>query len=180
MDKKKGKEGEITHNTGHLETGSARLYYQSWFPKDVRHVMVVVHGLGEHSGRYGNIVEYFAPRGYAVFVADHRGHGRSSGIRGHVNSFLHYRDDLHAFMAEFNASRGSRLPSAGRARTASEKAQELAYEAMESDNINTAVELAMQAVELDRRCLDALIILAHAGSDSRRGRQCRRAEYRHQ
>jgi len=75
-------------------------------------------------------------------------------------------DDMHAFMAEFNARGGSPAPSAGKARTASEKAQELAYQAMESDNINTAVELAMKAVELDRRCVDALIILAHAGSDS--------------
>ncbi|MGD2111664.1 MAG: tetratricopeptide repeat protein [Phycisphaerae bacterium] len=74
--------------------------------------------------------------------------------------------DLDAFMAEFNARGGSSLPSAGGPRSASEKAQELAYQAMESDNINTAVEMAMKAVELDRRCVDALIILAHAGSDS--------------
>ena len=76
------------------------------------------------------------------------------------------KDDMDAFMAEFNARGGSPLPSAGGARTASEKAQELAYQAMDSDNINTAVELAMQAVELDRRCVDALVILAHGGSQS--------------
>ena len=75
-------------------------------------------------------------------------------------------DDMHAFLAEFNARGGSPLPSMSGPRTASEKAQELAYQAMDSDNINTAVELAMKAVELDRRCVDALIILAHAGSDS--------------
>ncbi len=76
------------------------------------------------------------------------------------------KDDMDAFMAEFNARGGSPAPSAGKARTASEKAQELAYQAMESDNINTAVELAMKAVELDRRCVDALVILAHGGSES--------------
>ncbi len=75
-------------------------------------------------------------------------------------------DDMHAFMNDFNARGGSPLPTAGGTRTASERAQELAYEAMESDNINTAVELAMQAVELDRRCVDALVILARGGSDS--------------
>lgn len=75
-------------------------------------------------------------------------------------------DDMHAFMAEFNARGGSPQPSAGGARTASEKAQELAYEAMEADDPNTVVSLAMRAVELDRRCVDALVILAHAGADS--------------
>ena len=75
-------------------------------------------------------------------------------------------DDMHAFMDEFNARGGSPLPTASGTRTTSEKAQELAYQAMDSDNINTAVELAMRAVELDRCCVDALVILAHSGSDS--------------
>jgi len=75
-------------------------------------------------------------------------------------------DDLNAFMAEFNARGGSPLPSVGGARTASEEAQELAYEAMEADDPNAAVSLAMRAVELDRRCVDALVILAHGGAES--------------
>jgi len=75
-------------------------------------------------------------------------------------------DDLHAFMAEFNARGGSPLPPAGRARTASENAQELAYEAMDADDLDTAVKLAMRAVELDRHCVDALVILSHVSSDS--------------
>ncbi len=75
-------------------------------------------------------------------------------------------DDMHAFMAEFNARGGSPLPTASGSRTASEKAQELAYDAMEADDPNTAVSLAMRAVELDHRCVDALVMLARAGSDS--------------
>ncbi len=75
-------------------------------------------------------------------------------------------DDMHAFIDEFNARGGSPLPTEHGTRTASEKAQELAYQAMESDNINTAVELAMQAVESDRCCVDALVILAHVGAES--------------
>ncbi len=77
------------------------------------------------------------------------------------------KDDMHAFINEFNARGGSPLPTAGGACSASEKAQELAYDAMEADDPNTAVKLAMRAVELDRRCVDALVMLAHAGSDSR-------------
>ena len=76
------------------------------------------------------------------------------------------KDDMHAFINEFNARGGSPLPTAGGARSACEKAQELAYDAMEADDPNAAVKLAMRAVELDRRCVDALVRLAHAGSDS--------------
>ena len=76
------------------------------------------------------------------------------------------KDDMHAFINEFNARGGSPLPPTAGTRTASEKAQELAYDAMEADDPNAAVKLAMRAVELDRRCVDALVMLAHAGSDS--------------
>jgi len=75
-------------------------------------------------------------------------------------------DEVDAFVDELNAWAGAPSPMVDEAQTASEKAQELAYDAMEADDINTAVELAMQAVELDRRCVDALVILAHASSDS--------------
>jgi acylglycerol lipase len=106
MDTKKQKQEEIRHNVGYMETEGSRLYYQSWLPKNFRRVMVVAHGLGEHSGRYGNLVEYFIPRGYAIYALDHRGHGRSSGIRGHVNSFLHYRDDLATFIRKVREETG--------------------------------------------------------------------------
>ena len=43
------------------------LYYQSWLPDGIPiAVLVVVHGVAEHSGRYVNLVNYFVPRGYAV------------------------------------------------------------------------------------------------------------------
>jgi len=98
METKRSDGNGFRHASGYLETDGFRLFYQSWLPENPREVMVVAHGLGEHSGRYGNLVDYFVPRGYGIFAADHRGHGRSSGIRGHVGSFLEYRDDLAAFV----------------------------------------------------------------------------------
>ena len=56
------------------------LYYQSWVPdRTPIAVLVVVHGLAEHSGRYSNLVNYFVPRGYAIYTFDLRGHGKSEG-----------------------------------------------------------------------------------------------------
>lgn len=82
--------------------GGLELTYQSWSPDpelDQRAVLVIVHGLGEHSGRYENLVKYLLPRGIAVYSFDLRGHGRSPGKRGHVNAWSEIREDLGAFLS---------------------------------------------------------------------------------
>jgi len=79
--------------------GGINLYYQCWLPEDtVRAVLVIAHGLAEHSGRYGNIVDHFVPRGYAVYALDHRGHGKSEGWRCYTERFEHYIRDLETFV----------------------------------------------------------------------------------
>lgn len=81
---------------GHQAT---ELYYQHWHPEgETRAVIAIVHGFGEHCGRYTNVVKHFVPRGYAVFGFDHRGHGRSPGKRGHINEWSEYRNDVRAFI----------------------------------------------------------------------------------
>ncbi len=75
------------------------LYRQSWRPEGTpRAVLTVIHGFGEHSGRYGNLVHHFVPKGYAVHALDQRGHGRSPGQRGHIESFAQVRGDVRAFL----------------------------------------------------------------------------------
>lgn len=79
--------------------GGLELYYQRWRPADEpRAVLAVVHGFGEHSGRYGNVVDWFVPRGYALYAFDLRGHGHSPGQRGHIDRFADYRADVRAFL----------------------------------------------------------------------------------
>ncbi len=76
------------------------LHGQSWLPKSKapRAVLIIVHGIGEHCDRYENIVRELLPRGIAVHSWDQRGHGRSSGRRGHVRSWSDYRRDLLHFI----------------------------------------------------------------------------------
>jgi len=79
--------------------GSLNLYYQCWLPpQKPKAVLVLVHGLAEHSSRYGNVVDYFVPRGYAVCGLDHRGHGKSQGLPGYVERFSHFVSDLIDFL----------------------------------------------------------------------------------
>ena len=74
------------------------LYYQCWLPeKSPKAVLLVAPGLAEHSGRYKNLVDYFVPKGYAVYALDHRGHGKSEGTRSYVDRFSDYLADLKTF-----------------------------------------------------------------------------------
>jgi len=78
--------------------GNLALYYQSWLPVEApKAILLLVHGFAEHSGRYANIVNYFVPKGYTVYGLDHRGHGKSEGLRGYVEQFSYYLDDLKTF-----------------------------------------------------------------------------------
>jgi len=76
------------------------LYYQRWgLEGGAKAALTVVHGFGEHSGRYGNVVDWFVPKGYAVYAFDLRGHGRSPGSRGYINTWDEFREDVRAFLA---------------------------------------------------------------------------------
>jgi alpha-beta hydrolase superfamily lysophospholipase len=74
------------------------LYHVAWLPdKEIKAVIIAVHGLAEHIGRYKNVVDYLIPRGYAIYGLDHRGHGKSQGIKGYVDRFDDYITDLKTF-----------------------------------------------------------------------------------
>jgi len=76
----------------------AKNYYQCWLPEgEPKAVLLVVHGLAEHSGRYMHIVNHFAPLGYAVYALDHFGHGRSAGTRVYVEKFEDYTEPLKTY-----------------------------------------------------------------------------------
>lgn len=71
------------------------LFRQCWRPQgEVKAVILLVHGMAEHSGRYQRLADYFLPQGYAIYTYDHPGHGRSEGPRCHVDSFRDFSENL--------------------------------------------------------------------------------------
>jgi acylglycerol lipase len=67
-------------------------------------VVVVVHGLHEHSARYAQVGTRLAAEGFAVYAADHRGHGRSDGRRANIERMVLLGQDLRSFV-QFAAER---------------------------------------------------------------------------
>lgn len=58
------------------------LYVRDWLMTGARRGVVIMHGLGEHCGRYAHVARFFNELGWSVRAFDHRGHGRSGGPRG--------------------------------------------------------------------------------------------------
>jgi alpha-beta hydrolase superfamily lysophospholipase len=76
-----------------------RLFAQAWLPPAPRAVIALVHGIAEHSGRYGFLAARANQRGLGVVAADLRGHGRSPGERSYVERFDAYLQDVDALLA---------------------------------------------------------------------------------
>jgi alpha-beta hydrolase superfamily lysophospholipase len=82
-----------------IGAGAMQLYSQAWLPPTPpRAVVALVHGFGEHCGRYTYLAEALTAAGYALSGFDHRGHGHSPGLRGHVEHFQEFLDDVAAFL----------------------------------------------------------------------------------
>jgi len=71
-----------------------------WEAADPVAAVLLVHGIGEHTGRYEHVGDHFAANGFDVLAADNRGHGQSGGRRGHVDDFGQFLDDVEDLLAE--------------------------------------------------------------------------------
>ncbi|APV44428.1 Lysophospholipase, alpha-beta hydrolase superfamily [Dehalogenimonas formicexedens] len=101
----------MTHLEGKFQVARhLSLFYQAWLPDNrQKAIIILVHGLADHSGRYRNVVNHLLPRGYAIWTYDQRGHGQSPGPRCYVNHFADLIDDLKDFTS-FVASQNPGAP----------------------------------------------------------------------
>ena len=77
------------------------IFLRTWTPNTPpRAVLMLVHGLAEHAGRYTHVVNAFLDQGYAIYGHDHRGFGKSGGIRGHWEHFQDVLRDMDMVVQE--------------------------------------------------------------------------------
>jgi len=87
------------HQEGHLSApDGTRLWYERDVPDGARAHLVLVHGYGDHLGRYRTFRDAMLVDRFAVHAFDARGHGRSDGPRGGVRTFGEYTSELGAFV----------------------------------------------------------------------------------
>lgn len=88
----------------------SEIFVQEWQPaQPAQACLLIVHGYGEHSGRYEHVGEFFGARRLHVFSFDQRGHGRSAGKQGLIRSLAQHVDDV-GLMVERVYDRAPDLP----------------------------------------------------------------------
>lgn len=86
------------------------LFYRCYGSGRGKGSLVIVHGLGEHSGRYDEFAKFLSARGWRVYCYDQRGHGKTPGIRSYVENFEVLVEDLRAFIAFVTARENRKKP----------------------------------------------------------------------
>ncbi|WP_259014395.1 alpha/beta hydrolase [Emticicia fluvialis] len=76
-----------------------KVFFQQWLPEQQADgIIALVHGLGEHSGRYENVAEFFTAHNYGVIAVDTYGHGQTTGKRGHAESMEAYMQQIERLL----------------------------------------------------------------------------------
>lgn len=84
--------------TFELKVGNLQIDGLYEIPNKADHAIALIHGFGEHKGRYKHVSEFFLDRAYAVFKIDLSGHGKSTGRRGDILSMQQYIDEVTALI----------------------------------------------------------------------------------
>jgi len=84
------------------------LHFRCWEVEKPRCVIFILHGYGEHIGRYEGVAAAFNKLGASAYGLDHQGHGQSHGDRAHVRQFKDYVDDACAFISYIEKHRLAR------------------------------------------------------------------------
>src|SRR5574339_72659 len=79
-------EPEVKSYEANLKSQDGTDFFLRYWEPDSRNkaVIVLIHGLGDHTGRYEHVAQALTGAGYTLCGMDLRGHGRSGGVRGHI------------------------------------------------------------------------------------------------
>lgn len=92
---------DIEHEEGFWRSwDDIDLFWQAWSKSEPTACIALMHGYGEHSSRYHHVAAALARAGFGVMAIDARGHGKSGGVRGHVEHFAHFVRDLDQLITQ--------------------------------------------------------------------------------
>jgi lysophospholipase len=77
-----------------LNSRGTQIYFQEWTCLDPKALVLLIHGVGEHSGRYSEFAQALNKAGISVYAFDLEGFGRSEGRSGHIDQFSYYSQDV--------------------------------------------------------------------------------------
>jgi acylglycerol lipase len=106
-------ESEVAGAGSIKSADGTKLAYRSWPKPGAGITFAVVHGLGEHAGRYARFAEAMAKHDMSTFALDLRGHGESEGQRGHVDSWSQWTEDVSAFVGHVEGLAGTGVVPVG-------------------------------------------------------------------
>ena len=88
-------------STAYASFDGMKLSGYLWQPTETPKALInLVHGFGEYSERYDHWAMRFVENGFVVHAIDYRGHGKSDGRRGHINSFDDFLNDIDVLVKE--------------------------------------------------------------------------------
>jgi len=91
---------KIAHKEFNFSIHNTNFFAQSWCPENPEAVLIVVHGMGEHSSRYGtHFAEAFNKKNIAIITFDQFGHGKTEGKRGHTPSYDSNLDSIDEMLS---------------------------------------------------------------------------------
>ncbi len=93
----------------HAKDGE-KIFYRYISPEKPSETLLLLHGQGEHSGRYVKFADNLSTGNMAFAMMDLRGHGRSGGRQVYIESFQDYLDDVSAFVEVLRKRHGAVLP----------------------------------------------------------------------
>jgi alpha-beta hydrolase superfamily lysophospholipase len=96
-----------------VSADGTKLAYRAWPKQGSDVTFAVVHGFGEHSGRYERFAKGMGALGMSTYAVDLRGHGHSPGQRGYVDSWSQWTDDVSAFVRHVEAITGTEVVPLG-------------------------------------------------------------------
>ena len=91
----------VNQHFENIISNKKNIFIRSWpSNNDPTYNIIIIHGLGEHSGRYKEFANFFMKKNIGVFSFDLIGHGKSDGLKGHISNIKDFTDSIEDVLIE--------------------------------------------------------------------------------